>query len=796
MLNNTKMKILAFGLAVALTACGGAEERKAKYMEKGKEYFAEKNFEKAKIEFKNVMQIDPKFAEAFYFMGQAEEQNRDLQKAAGSYNQAIQLDPGHNNAKAKLARIFSMVGTDEYVGKAKDLLKEVFASEPEHLEATLVDAMLDSKDANKDQAIAKLKKIIEKDALFTEAYTVLAVIYAFKDQDDEAISLLKSGIEKNNTNVMLRATLAQLLSKGGRDLVGAEEQAKKITELEPDNFDYRVALATFYSAINQQDKAEAVLRQAIKDQDDDAKRYLVLVEFLARTKNAKAAESELMEAIKKQPKLHDLQFALVDFYQKLKVIDKAIAALTAISEKQDIESAGLKAKTRLADIYLLRGEMKQSQKLIEIVLGQEPNNAGALLVKGKQAFMMQDDQTAINALRAVLKDDSKNSEAALLLAQAHERNNEFDLAKETLVHTLEADPLNPRSHINLSNYLASKNELDKAEQTLDRALTYFKVDYDLLQAKLKLAALRHDDKAVMSLLDVLKQNYPNKEDVYMMRGQFFAAKKQYPQALEEFELALQGSVTHLNPLEAIVKTHIIMGQEQKAIEKLHARLAANADDVLASTFLGQIYAARNDKIKALEYFDNAMKQGSWDSPYISASIVHLSNKDIKSALSVLEKGAAKVANPASIQMQMASIYEGQKDFDKAITMYEKIVNVNSSNQMAANNLASLLLDHRSDVQSAKRALELTNGFDKTKHPAAMDTLGWALFKNNDVAKAISILEEVTRMEPDVGVFQYHLGMAYHQAGDKVNAKRYLSMAVASKQNYPGKGKAKETLGKL
>ena len=239
-----------------------------------------------------------------------------------------------------------------------------------------------------------------------------------------------------------------------------------------------------------------------------------------------------------------------------------------------------------------------------------------------------------------------------------------------------------------------------------------------------------------------------------------------------------------------------MGQEQKAIEKLHARLAANADDVLASAFLGQIYAARNDKIKALEYFDNAMKQGSWDSPYISASIVHLSNQDIKSALSVLEKGAAKISNPASIQMQMASIYEGQKDFDKAITMYEKIVNVSSSNQMAANNLASLLLDHRSDVQSAKRALELTNGFDKTKHPAAMDTLGWALFKNNDVAKAISILEEVTRMEPDVGVFQYHLGMAYHQAGDKVNAKRYLSMAVASKQNYPGKGKAKETLGKL
>ena len=45
-------------LAVSLlTACGGKEERKAKYLERGKAYLAEKNYEKARIEFKNVLQI-------------------------------------------------------------------------------------------------------------------------------------------------------------------------------------------------------------------------------------------------------------------------------------------------------------------------------------------------------------------------------------------------------------------------------------------------------------------------------------------------------------------------------------------------------------------------------------------------------------------------------------------------------------------------------------------------------------------------------------------------------------------
>lgn len=39
-------------LVVALSACGGAEDRKAKYVEKGKVYLAEKNYDKARIEIK------------------------------------------------------------------------------------------------------------------------------------------------------------------------------------------------------------------------------------------------------------------------------------------------------------------------------------------------------------------------------------------------------------------------------------------------------------------------------------------------------------------------------------------------------------------------------------------------------------------------------------------------------------------------------------------------------------------------------------------------------------------------
>ena len=46
--------------AYTLISCGGAEERKAVHMEKAKSSIASGNLDKARIELKNVLQIDPK----------------------------------------------------------------------------------------------------------------------------------------------------------------------------------------------------------------------------------------------------------------------------------------------------------------------------------------------------------------------------------------------------------------------------------------------------------------------------------------------------------------------------------------------------------------------------------------------------------------------------------------------------------------------------------------------------------------------------------------------------------------
>ncbi|MDP1862677.1 MAG: tetratricopeptide repeat protein, partial [Thiobacillus sp.] len=69
-MNRYCMGAMAAIVAVSLMACGGPEERKAKYRLRAQEYFQEGNYPKARVALRNVLKIDPKDAEAYFLYAQ------------------------------------------------------------------------------------------------------------------------------------------------------------------------------------------------------------------------------------------------------------------------------------------------------------------------------------------------------------------------------------------------------------------------------------------------------------------------------------------------------------------------------------------------------------------------------------------------------------------------------------------------------------------------------------------------------------------------------------------------------
>ena len=104
--------LLAASLLVA-AGCGGSEARKEKSLEKGQEFLAERDYAKARVEFRNALQIDPKNAGARAMLGEAAENLGDYEEAVRSYRQALELDPGQVRARARLGRIMVFSGVPD-----------------------------------------------------------------------------------------------------------------------------------------------------------------------------------------------------------------------------------------------------------------------------------------------------------------------------------------------------------------------------------------------------------------------------------------------------------------------------------------------------------------------------------------------------------------------------------------------------------------------------------------------------------------------------------------------------------
>ena len=67
--------------ALTLYGCSSDEQRKQSHFTKGKQYFDKGEFKSAKIEFKNAVQIDPKFVPALFMLAETSLKLGDAQDA-------------------------------------------------------------------------------------------------------------------------------------------------------------------------------------------------------------------------------------------------------------------------------------------------------------------------------------------------------------------------------------------------------------------------------------------------------------------------------------------------------------------------------------------------------------------------------------------------------------------------------------------------------------------------------------------------------------------------------------------
>ena len=647
--------------AIALCGCGNAQVRYRDYLTRGERFLAQGNLPEAGVELRNALQIEPKAAPALYDLGRVVEGQGDLRQAAGLFQSAIDVRPEDIPARVQLGTIYCIAGVP---AKALATVAPALARHPDDPDLLTVRAAAERGLGQQDAAMADAQRAVRLAPTNENAVALLAMLEKQSGHLDRALTLVSQAVGRSSGSVNLRKLLASLYLASGQ-FAPAEAQMSALVALRPRDLALRLGLANLYVKAGNLTAAHDALEAAVKafPDDDDAK--LALADFVAVSRSDAEGRQILLGFLTAKPDDDTLRFGLGMLEEHAGSAGEAIAVYQEIVRRESTGGKALAARERIAAIEAFQGQYSLALRTIKEILAVSPTDDNALVVRADIALRQHDPATAIEDLRAVLRDEPNSLPLERLLTRAYTAKGDMGLAEATLHSAMSSHPTDVPTRLDLSALL--------------------------------------------------------------------------------------------------VKTH--RSDEAAALLRATARQAPSDPRPLIA--LARVDAGRADARGALEAYNDASK--------LAPSLPQLT-------------------------LEAAAFEEQEGRAGEAIghyqTLYESASASASVRQLAANNLAMLLVTYRKDRASLQRALELTSSFATSHDASLLDTYGWVRYRCSDYAAALPALQRAATQATDSKIIRFHLGMTELALGERARAREDLEAALAGSASFTGADEARSTLASL
>lgn len=731
---------LALGALVLAGCANSPEQREARSLQRGKKFLQDKNYNRALIEFKAAAQAVRTDAEPYYELGVVSLATGDDTTAYEMLTKATQLNPKHAAAQARLAELIAEKGSGRLLAAGKknaDAALQLAPGDPGVLNA-------------------------------------LALLEVRSGDQREAQKYLDEALAKFPANLQSGVSMAKLKMLAN-DMPGAEKQLKELTQRAPQSQEAWVALGNFYSVNKRFPEANQAFQSALKLNP----RYGMALASLGEAQYDAGQKDQAEATFRHLSSLPDSQYEAV-YGGYLMQAGKKDAAIQEFQRLMQLHPKDRAARTQLLRAYVQAGRTKEAQALSDEALKKNPKDSDALLARAGLSVVRHDYASAQNDLAQVLQFDPRNAEVHYLLAQIY-RTRGFALsARQELSKALDSNPDLLQARLALAADLSTQSPqqaldlLDKTPKTSQKLTLGF-----VLQRNTCLLALGRNEEVQKTLDAALKVS--RDPQLLVQQALLDLRQQRYDQARAALREALDKNPDNPRALDLLGNSYLAQKQRDKGLEAVRAHAAkypklARIQQLLGGWLQGvdQLDQARK-AFEAAKAADPGMIQAD-----VALAVIDMRQKKPDAARQRLSSVVSHDPQNVTARLMLALAQEELKNYSAAVGEYRQILTIQPDNIPVLNNLAYDLAEYmnQSDaaLASAQKAKELA-----PKDPRVADTLGWVLYRKGVYRSAVDELEEAVHTKSDLspeelGRVQYHLAMAYLQAGDTAHGREALSAA--------------------
>ena len=791
------MKVLAVAAGLALVAaCDSPEERLETHYQDGKELLDNGDDIRAALEFRNALQINADHVPSMFGLSQIEERRANWQAVGGLLSKIVDLDPTHVEATIRLGRMVLLGGQ---IDRALELSNKAIELAPDSVDALTFKAAVLLNLEDTDGAVEAANKALELDPNSADAVSVLAAQRIAEGQVREAISLLDEQLTQNANNLALQ--LIKIRALGAlEDIAGIEDVLNSLVELYPETRAFRAALIRLFMTQERFDDAEREVRALAEANPEELGANLDVVRFVATVRGTDAAEAELKTLIARgDVNVTQYRAGLTQFYVQQRNIEAAKQTLRDIVASEADSENKLNAKNQIADLLRQEGKPDEARAMLAEVFEEDPKNAGGLVVRAAMQIAERQYDDAILNLRTVLRDAPEMVQAHILLGTAHQANGSIELADDQFARGFEASNGAPSVGVPYAQFLVQKEELDRADQVLTEVIQRNPQNTPALRALAQVKIDNGDWVGAQQVAERLRELEEEAGVVERIIGLALQGQERFDQSIQAFERSQEAAPDAVRPMTSLVGAYVRAGQTDKAKAFLETVLENDPDNGFAQILVAQVHVQENDLVAAEAAFRKAVERAPQNTAvYTTLAGFYLSQGERDKARQAIDDGLAVMPDDLNLRLTRAGFHEQEGALDEALDSYRKLYEASPTSPILANNFAALLMEKRSDPESAQIALEAVQVLLGSNVPQFQDTVGWTFYRLGRYGEALRYLEPAAEELPNLVTIRYHLGMTYRAVKDISGAIDEFEKVVelSATQDVPNLDEVQQMLEEL